>query len=75
MKRGDELGHRRHRNTPRYDRANKATCSNATRDQIPCELELGRCDRQRRGHRDRHADHAEEVAAPRRGGARKPSER
>ena len=66
MERRDQLRHRGHRHAPRDHRADAAADARCpTIDQEPRRRgSPGGCDGERGEDRDRHADHAEQVALP-----------
>ena len=72
--RRDQLGHLRHLHSPRDDRPEHAAYRHATQDRQDV-LAVRVDQRQRDQQRDRHADHAVDVAAPCGVRARQPLER
>ena len=64
MEGGDQLRHRRHRHAPRDHRAGAAADRHAQHDQSPSREIRRRVVRQRGDDRDRHAGHAQQIAAP-----------
>ncbi len=72
---GDQFRHRGHRHAAGDHRADGAADRNAENDEGPGEFVGRRMARERRGDRDRHADHAEQVALPRCGGTGKSAQR
>ena len=75
MEGGDELRHGRHGDAPGGDRADGAADGDAGDDQGPGEPACRRREQQRRDDGDPHADHAVEIALPRRFRARQPAQR
>src|SRR6185295_6272172 len=65
---GDQFRHRGHRHPARDDGADRAADGDAEHDQQPCHAVSRRMAGERGRNRDRHADHAEEIALARRGG-------
>ncbi len=76
VERGHQLGHRRHRHAARDDGADAAAEQEPAGNQCPGQLLLRRADLGERGaDGERHAEHAEQVAAARGLRARQPAQR
>ena len=75
VERGDELGHRRHRHPARDHRADRPANGDAEHDKQPGDAVGRRVAGERGSNRDRHAGHAEEIAAAARRRARQAAQR